>query len=93
MAQVSEDGPKVRIELAEHSPAVALIEASKTASVIVLGSHGRGRLLSMLIGSVAEKCLREASCPVVIIPARTVAEPEKATENDLTGAYVPGPLL
>ncbi len=82
----------VRTDLVEHSPAFALIEASKTASMIVLGSHGRGRLLTMLVGSVAEQCLREASCPVVVIPARTVPEPEKKP-SDLEGSYFPGPLM
>jgi len=90
----SPDAP-VRAELAEHSPTFALIEASKTASMIVLGSHGRSRMLTMLVGSVAEQCLREANCPVVIIPARTVPEPEKqpAEPSDLEGSYFPGPLL
>lgn len=97
IALAREDGPdvSVRAEVVEHSPAFALIEASKTASMIVLGSHGRGRLLTMLVGSVAEQCLREASCPVVVIPARTVPEPEKEPvgSSDLEGSYFPGPLL
>lgn len=92
--QARQDGPEVsvRAELAEHSPAFALVEASKTAAMIVLGSHGRGRLLTMLVGSVAKECLREAACPVVVIPARTVPEPEKQPA-ELEGGYFPGPLL
>ncbi|RSD11666.1 universal stress protein [Amycolatopsis eburnea] len=85
----------VRAELVEHSPAVALEEASKTASMLVLGSHGHNRLLKLLVGSVAEHCLREASCPVVVIPARTVPQPEKdaAPEPEPAVGYYPGPLL
>ncbi|MGW5718572.1 universal stress protein [Amycolatopsis sp. NPDC003865] len=88
-------GVAIRAELAEHSATVALEEASKTAAMLVLGSHGRGRLLKLLVGSVAEHCLREASCPVVVIPARTVPEPEKSTVPDAEPAatYYPGPLL
>ncbi|MEU4248115.1 universal stress protein [Amycolatopsis sp. NPDC026612] len=88
-------GVAVRAELAEHSAPVALEEASKTAAMLVLGSHGRGRLLKLLVGSVAEHCLREASCPVVVIPARTVPEPEKepAATPEPVGSYYPGPLL
>ncbi|MEU5264270.1 universal stress protein, partial [Amycolatopsis sp. NPDC021455] len=73
--------------------------ASKTAAMLVLGSHGRGRLLKLLVGSVAEHCLREASCPVAVIPARTVPEPEKAAEKAAVPAaepmavYFPEPLL
>jgi len=87
-------GVTVRAELVEHSAAVALEEASKTAAMLVLGSHGRGRLLKLLVGSVAEHCLREASCPVVVIPARTVPEPEKEMATpEPVGTYYPGPLL
>lgn len=98
IAQVKHDHPAAEIEarLVEHSPTVALEDASRTAAMLVLGSHGRGRLLNMLVGSVAEHCLREASCPVVVIPARTVPELETAKEKvpaDLEGTYYPGPLL
>jgi nucleotide-binding universal stress UspA family protein len=89
-------GVAVRAELVEHSAAVALEEASKTAAMLVLGSHGRGRLLKLLVGSVAEHCLREASCPVVVIPARTVPEPEKEAapaEEPAVGYYPVPPLL
>lgn len=88
-------GVAVRAELVEHSAPVALEEASKTAAMLVLGSHGRGRLLKLLVGSVAEHCLREASCPVVVIPARIVPEAEKEAEPAVEPAatYYPGPLL
>ncbi len=88
-------GVAVRAELVEHSATVALEEASKTAAMLVLGSHGRGRLLKLLVGSVAEHCLREASCPVVVVPARTVPEPEKEAEPvaEPAATYYPGPLL
>ena len=97
VGQVRDEHPGVaiRAELAEHSATVALEEASKTAAMLVLGSHGRGRLLKLLVGSVAEHCLREASCPVVVIPARTVPEPEKETApaESPAATYYPGPLL
>jgi nucleotide-binding universal stress UspA family protein len=85
----------IRAELVKHSAPVALEEASKTAAMLVLGSHGRGRLLKLLVGSVTEHCLREADCPVVVIPARTVPEPEKETapEPEVAATYYPGPLL
>lgn len=91
--QAEQPGVTVNAELVEHSAPVALEEASKTAAMLVLGSHGRGRLLKLLVGSVAEHCLREASCPVVVIPARTVPEPEKETAATPVGSYFPGPLL
>ncbi|EOD70251.1 universal stress protein [Amycolatopsis vancoresmycina] len=86
-------GVAIRAELVEHSPAVALEEASKTASMLVLGSHGHSRLLKLLVGSVAEHCLHEAGCPVVVIPARTVPEKDATPEPESAVGYYPGPLL
>ena len=37
------------------------------ASVIVMGSHGRTGLQRLLLGSVAERTLRYAECPVLIV--------------------------
>lgn len=39
------------------------------ADLIVVGTHGRGGLSRMLIGSVAEEVARRASCDVLVIPA------------------------
>jgi nucleotide-binding universal stress UspA family protein len=40
------------------------------ADCIVVGSHGRGALLHLLLGSVAEEVLRGAAVPVLIVPDR-----------------------
>lgn len=37
------------------------------ADMIVIGTHGRSGLPHMLLGSVAEKVVRTASCPVLTI--------------------------
>lgn len=42
--------------------------ARHKADLIVMGSHGHGMLRHLLVGSVTEGVLREASCPVVIVP-------------------------
>lgn len=58
-----------------------LAEASDDARMLVLGSHGHGRLFTALVGSVADYCVRNATCPVVIVPAvatRSVPEPKRA---------------
>jgi nucleotide-binding universal stress UspA family protein len=39
--------------------------------LIVMSSHGRTGLARMLIGSVTDKVLRGASCPVLVVPAKT----------------------
>ena len=44
------------------------------ADLIVMGSHGRGALYRRIMGSVSEGVMREANCPVLIIPSRAVRE-------------------
>ncbi|QFU89635.1 universal stress protein [Amycolatopsis sp. YIM 10] len=88
-----EPAATIRYELAEDTPANALVRASRTAAMLVLGSHGYGRLLQLLLGSVSTQCLREATCPVVIIPVRTVPEESADQSETLAGDYLPGPLL
>ena len=43
--------------------------------LIVIGSHGRGGVEHLLLGSVAEKVLRKAPCPVLVVPATAPMEP------------------
>jgi nucleotide-binding universal stress UspA family protein len=52
-------------------PATALLDAARksTADLIVLGTHGRSGLKRVLLGSVAEEVVREATCPVVMVKA------------------------
>lgn len=41
---------------------------SESADLVVLGTHGRGGVEHLLLGSVAEKVLRKAPCPVLVVP-------------------------
>jgi nucleotide-binding universal stress UspA family protein len=43
-----------------------LVEASKGADLLVVGSRGHGELVGMLIGSVSEYCATNAHCPVLV---------------------------
>ncbi len=49
------------------SATVALDEASTSASVIVVGSHGRGRINSIMLGSTAYALSGHARCPVIVV--------------------------
>lgn len=42
---------------------------NEQVDLIVMSSHGRTGLARMLIGSVTDKVLRGASCPVLVVPA------------------------
>ena len=54
------------------SVAVEICEFAKknSAEMIVLSSHGRSGITRLLIGSVAERVIREAPCPVLVVPTR-----------------------
>ena len=41
------------------------------ADLVVIGTHGRGGVEHLLLGSVAEKVMRKAPCPVMVVPAGT----------------------
>lgn len=49
---------------------------SHGAGMIVIGSHGHGAIYNLLVGSVTAAVLKEAPCPVLVIPAPKPAEPE-----------------
>jgi len=43
------------------------IAAEQSADLIVLGTHARGRLARLILGSTAEAVLRAAPCPVLAV--------------------------
>lgn len=45
------------------------------ADLIVMGSHGRGGVDRLLLGSTTEKVLRKAACPVMVVPPRAQEPP------------------
>ena len=45
------------------------------ASLIVMGTHGRGGIERLMLGSVTEKVLRKAECPVLTVPAPAAHAP------------------
>jgi nucleotide-binding universal stress UspA family protein len=69
----SKDGgeihPRVNIlEPMQGEPASTILAVARKlkADIIVMGSHSRGALMHTLLGSVAEKVLRNSDCPVLI---------------------------
>lgn len=49
------------------SPAKGLAELSRDAQLVVVGSHGRGRLADSILGSVSQNVIHHAECPVLLV--------------------------
>lgn len=60
---------EVSHKIVEGHPADVLIEAARTADILVMGNRGHGRFTGALVGSVTQRCIQHASCPVVVIRA------------------------
>jgi nucleotide-binding universal stress UspA family protein len=69
-------GLEVEVEIRGGSPAREILEVARQGvDLLVIGTHGRSGFEHLLLGSVAEKVLRRAQCPVLIVPA--AADPDK----------------
>jgi len=63
------DPPTVPIErrVVYGHPAQVLIDESKDADLLVVGSRGHGGFTGMMLGSVSTHCVIHASCPVTVV--------------------------
>lgn len=60
---------KVSMSLAQGFPANEIVQCARERGIdlIVMGTHGRGPLTRFLLGSVADKVVRKAPCPVLTV--------------------------
>ncbi len=61
--------PDVHVEerSVRGDPVVDLLEQSRGAALVVVGSRGRGGFAGLLLGSVSRRVLKRASCPVAVV--------------------------
>ena len=70
-ARVEAAGLTGQIHLREGPPADAIVEAARelSADLIVMGTRGRTGLAHVVLGSVAQRTVRSAPCPVLTLKA------------------------
>ena len=78
--RLGQQGIKAHALLRTGAPFVEIVTAAKNekADLIVMGTHGRTGLSHILVGSVAEKVVRKAPCPVL-----TVRHPNRKFKHPL----------
>ncbi|MEB3981535.1 universal stress protein [Mycobacterium sp. 663a-19] len=88
--------PEIHTEMVYSNVVPALIEASKDAWMVVVGSQGLGALGHLLVGSVTSALLHHAHCPVAVIhdaapdpdaPVLVGVDGSPASEKALTLAF------
>jgi nucleotide-binding universal stress UspA family protein len=80
VADLGDDAPSGGVQdvIQEGHPVQVLLDQSKDAALLVVGSRGHGAFAGMLLGSVSEHCVSHATCPVVVV--RTEEAPEPAQQ-------------
>lgn len=68
------DPEKVTVAVTVGQPSDEILTYAHEHAVgaIVLGSHGHGKVRRFMLGSTADGVVRQASCPVMLVPHKTV---------------------
>lgn len=71
-----DEADRVEQRVVEELPAQAVLDAAADCDLVVVGSRGLGGVRSLLLGSVSQKVLHHAHCPVVVVRPPEDAEEE-----------------
>ncbi len=80
VATVRDDFPDLDISkhVVQGPPGPSLLTQAENAALLVVGARGRAAFPGMLLGSVAEYCVRNGPCPVVVVRTLATAGPPDA---------------
>ncbi len=81
LGSVEGSGLTIRIRLEEGAPAARILEVAKqeAADLLVVGTHSRTGLPRAILGSIADRMVRQATCPVLTV--RPI--PERVPRHEL----------
>jgi nucleotide-binding universal stress UspA family protein len=65
------DGVAIERRVDQGTAAAVLVEESRGADLLVVGSRGHGGFAQLVLGSVSQQCAQHAFCPVVIVRGTT----------------------
>jgi len=68
-AEAAKNKVPIQIAIMQGDPAKVIIELAKAKSydLIIMGTRGRSSFKELLIGSVSQKVMHHASCPVMVV--------------------------
>ncbi len=90
-AQTAAPDLDIRGELVTGEAAQVLLDAARTAELIIIGDRGLGGFTGLLIGSVAVQLAAHASCPVMV--ARGTVDPAAPVLLGVDGSPANGPAV
>jgi len=67
LQQAGIENGRVLIEQGHAFAEIVRLARNEDADLVVLGSHGRGAIAHLLLGSVAERVVRKAPCSVLVV--------------------------
>lgn len=68
-SQLDDKPASVSVYATTGYPAQELIDASRDADLVVVGSRGAGGFAQLMMGSVSSQVVQHAHCPVVVVPS------------------------
>jgi len=72
-ASIADDGLHIETSILHGTPVFELLRAIQPNDLVVMSSHGRRGFRRWMLGSVAEKLVRESAAPVLLVPTREPA--------------------
>jgi len=78
LAKVDPQGVKVRsgLEVGDAAATICRVSRDSASDLIVMGTHGRSGMARLVLGSVAQKVVTRADCPVLTIRVPEEQRPE-----------------